>query len=210
MDLALVTSNKQYCLVNEKTIGFALQSYTSDYNGYYPSPAERWGTPGHSWVQELTENSYMNGYKLPSGQILGNILEEKCPSNVNYTRQSILLRQPANPYLMTGETNWTGHTGLAGQNRTSIAAPSQTVEVICGGNPPGVYGLVYQLRDQRYMAGTYQPSRNKISQEWHGDGIPTSFTDGHAAFIDIFEYEVHSVTQGDEIWFNYFEVRNRK
>ena len=198
------------CLNNLKQISLGLNNYASDYDSHYPSPTQNW-SPTMSWTILLIENGYMKGCKEPGGLTSKSVLATKCPTNINYTNASRTVY--ANPYQMNGYTTWsagsaTAHTGLDGIKRNIIKKPSETVEVLCGGYEPGVYGMSFSISDQRYLAGTYEPDRNKINGDWHDNRIPTVFTDGHADLIDIREFFVTN-TNGDAIWFKYFEVKNR-
>ncbi|MCF6175306.1 MAG: DUF1559 domain-containing protein [Victivallaceae bacterium] len=204
-------ANQISCLNNEKQISLGLNMYTSDNDGYYPSPGEAW-SPTRSWTILLITNGYMKGCKNPDGSIAPSVFANKCPKNVNYTAAN--RQRYANPYQINGETTWGAgganpHTGLAGMKRSRIKQASATVEFLCGGYAPSTNGIVFAIKDQRYMAGTYNPNTNRIFGEWHNDFIPTSFSDGHAKLINIREYTVNSGPEGEAIWKKYFETLNR-
>jgi prepilin-type N-terminal cleavage/methylation domain-containing protein len=185
------------CLNNERQISLALNIYSSDYGQYYML--------GDKWTEVMIEENYLKGCRNPNGGISGGTFANKCPKNINYTAADHM--NYANPYMMNGETGWTGHTGLGGMKRNKIKKPSETIETVCGGNEPGEDGMRWMISDQRYMAGTYQEAMNQIHAEWHNSNIPVSFTDGHAKHFNIREFFI--TNNGNAVWYKYFEVIDR-
>ena len=187
------------CLNNEKQISLALNIYSSDYDQYYML--------GDEWAKVMIAYNYLKPCKNPSGSYSNGTFANKCPKNINYTAADH--KNYANPYMMNGESTWTGFTGLGGMKRNKIKKPSDTIETVCGGNEPGEDGMRWMISDHRYMAGTYREDLNQIHAEWHNSNIPVSFTDGHAKHFNIREFYATDSPHGNIIWHKYFEVIDR-
>ncbi len=209
LNKARIKARQINCVNNTKQINLALGNYSADSADCYPSPAQAW-SPTRTWTMLLISGKYMKGAREPWGGVSTSILETMCPSNVHYT--SVPQTTWNTPYLMNGAgPSWMKNIpGLDGFKRNKIQKPSETVEVLCGGYGPGVYGANYVIIDYRYLAGPYFGSGYaQIWGDYHNNLIPTSYTDGHARLAPIREYMIYDDASGVAAWKKYFAATGR-
>lgn len=194
------------CMNNEKQINLALNNYSSDFGDCYPSPAEAW-SPTRSWTILLISNKYMKAAKDPSGSLSTAVFDTKCPKNINYSSAAKAVW--ANPYMLNGRgASWTldaagYYRGLEGAKRNRIKNPSQTAEVLCGGNSANTFGMVFAINDYRNLAGPWTTSVLYINN-FHNGMTPTSSADGHAALVPIKSYMAYDDASARIVWKKYF------
>ena len=209
LNKARVKARQIACVNNTKQINLALNNYSSDFAERYPSPSQAW-SPTRGWTMLLISGNYMKGAKDPWGGLSSAVLQAKCPSNIHYT--SAPRNNWANPYMMNGAgPSWMRNIpGLEGFKRNKIQKPSETVEILCGGYGPDVYGISFAIVDYRFLAGPYVGTGYaQIFGDYHNNLIPTSFADGHAVLMPIREYMIYDDTTGAAVWKKYFAATGR-
>ena len=208
-------AHKISCLNSEKQIGLAVNMYIGDYE-YWPWPIKS-SITGDNWYAMMVANNYLKGGYRGNK----NVLTLRCPKHDKCTSSSSS-NNPINSYVFVGAATattpgvpWTGCWGVSSRQYDTEAATVKPMRPVKYMNPSQKVGLIERKVSNDYgngeLAGDarylYNSTKDYI-EPMHGNNINALFTDGHAASVNIEQFNVYQDTSGagKEIWEKYFSV----